>query len=452
MLRTILGAATVALLFGGATAAASTDRLLSGAAAFTSWMDDAPGVTRLIRPEDLPAPFATKSAGNPPGNVDRPAGVTPKVPDGFKVSLFAEGLSRPRVIRRAPNGDLFVAESGANAIRVFRPADVAAKPATGEIFADGLDRPYGIAFYPPGPHPKWLYVANEASVVRFPYENGATKAAGAPETVIEGLPVGYHWTRDIAFSPDGATLYLSIGSGSNVAEDVAGEPGEGIAAFAAAHAPGAMWGDELDRASVLAFDPDGKNRRVVATGIRNCSGLAIEPATGLPWCVTNERDGLGDDLPPDYATRVRDGGFYGWPWYYIGAHEDPRKPLAGQRPDLAARVIVPDVLFQAHSAPLGIAFNDGSNFPEEMAGDAFVALHGSWNRGKRTGYKVVRLLRDASGQPTGAYEDFATGFVLSAAQVWGRPVGVAFGKDGSLFVTEDASGTIWRVSRDGAAE
>jgi glucose/arabinose dehydrogenase len=200
---------------------------------------------------------------------------------------------------------------------------------------------------------------------------------------------------------------------------------------------------------VLAADPDGKNLRTYATGIRNCSGLAVEPATGAPWCATNERDGLGDNLPPDYATRVQEGGFYGWPWYYIGANEDPRHK--GARPDLARYAVAPDVLIQAHSAPLGIAFYRGEMFPEDVVGDAFVALHGSWNRGKRTGYKVVRLLFEG-GQPTGVYEDFLTGFVDSDAAVWGRPVGVVVAADGSLLVSEDGNGTIWRVSHAPVAQ
>jgi glucose/arabinose dehydrogenase len=197
---------------------------------------------------------------------------------------------------------------------------------------------------------------------------------------------------------------------------------------------------------VRAYDPDGKNGRVVATGLRNCSGMTVQPATGALWCVVNERDGLGDDVPFEYATSVKQGAFYGWPWHYIGDHEDPRH--AGERPDLAGKATVPDVLMQAHSAPLNIAFYEGGMFPAEYRGDAFVALHGSWNRGTRTGYKVVRL-KFEDGRPTGAYQDFMTGFVVSDAAVWGRPVGVAVAKDGALIVTEDGSGTIWRVAYDG---
>jgi glucose/arabinose dehydrogenase len=208
---------------------------------------------------------------------------------------------------------------------------------------------------------------------------------------------------------------------------------------------GEMWGEEEGRAAVIAFNPDGSNRRVLATGIRNCSGLTVQAATGNVWCVTNERDGLGDNLVPDYATQVQEGAFYGWPWFYIGDNEDPRLPLKGQRPDLEGKVTVPDVLFQAHSAPLGIAFYEGGMFPSEYRGGAFVAMHGSWNRGKRTGYKVV-FLPFEDGKPTGAYVDFMTGFVQSADRVWGRPVGVTVAGDGSLIVTEDGNGTVWRVT------
>jgi glucose/arabinose dehydrogenase len=220
-------------------------------------------------------------------------------------------------------------------------------------------------------------------------------------------------------------------------------PNGGMEAWTRSMPSGAAWGEEDGRADVLAFGPDGKNGRILATGLRNCSGMTVQPATGALWCVVNERDGLGDNVPFEYATSVKDGAFYGWPWYYIGANEDPRHK--GARPDLAGSVTVPDVLMQAHSAPLNITFYDGGNFPAEYKGDAFVALHGSWNRGVRTGYKVVRL-RFSDGKPTGEYQDFITGFVLSDDAVWGRPVGVAVAKDGALIVTEDGNGTIWRIT------
>jgi glucose/arabinose dehydrogenase len=357
------------------------------------------------------------------------------VPPGFRVEPVASGLDMPRTLRTAPDGDVFVAESGAGAIRVLRPG---AAPA---VFAERLSRPFGIAFWPPGPDPRFVYVAETGRVVRFPYRPGDTRARGPAEVVIPRLPEGYHWTRDLAFSPDGGRLYVSIGSGSNVAGGMSARPPAG---FVASHAPGAAWDDELGRAAVLVTTPEGATPRLFATGLRNCSAEAIQPGTGALWCAVNERDGLGDNLPPDFVTAVHDGGFYGWPWFYIGAHPDPR--LAGARPDLADSVIVPDVLIQPHSAPLGITFYEGASFPAEYRGDAFVALHGSWNRGKRTGYKVVRL-RFRDGRPTGEYEDFLTGFVLSDDAVWGRPVGVAVDRDGALLVSEDANGTVWRVSR-----
>lgn len=437
-----------ALAFVPAVAAwAAGSPTLSGRDAFVTWREAKPGVRYFIRPGDLPPPFATKSASNLPGTVDRPQGTKPIVPDGFSVDLVADGFEQPRVVRTAPNGDLFVADSSADTVTVLRLAANGAKPEERSVFASGLNRPYGIAFYPPGPDPAWVYVANADSIVRFPYRPGDLKASGAPEELVSGIPANHHWTRDIAFAPDGKTMYLSVGSGSNIAEDVPETPGNSLDTFIKAHALGEMWGEEQGRAAVIAFDPDGKNRRVVATGIRNCSGMTIQPATSALWCVTNERDGLGDNLVPDYATTVKDGGFYGWPWYYIGGNEDPRAPLKGQRPDLRDQVTIPDVLFQAHSAPLNIAFYDGGMFPAEYRGSAFVTMHGSWNRGSRTGYKVVRMLFE-DGKPTGAYEDFMTGFVVSAGSVWGRPVGVAVARDGALIVTEDGSGTIWRVSHE----
>jgi glucose/arabinose dehydrogenase len=367
----------------------------------------------------------------------------PQVPPGFKISLFASNLSGPRTIRVAPNGDIFVAETHAGRIRALRAADGATQPTENVVFAAGLNRPFGIAFYPNGENPRWVYVANSESVVRFPYHAGDLKAAGAPEIVVPSLPRGYgHSTRDLVFTPDNARMLVSVGSATNDAEGM-GEPPGGLQQWIAKQPLGAIWGEEADRAAVLSFDPEGKSRKLFATGIRNCVGLAIQPATGVPWCSTNERDGLGDDLVPDYVTRVREGAYYGWPWYYIGDHEDPHH--AGQRPDLKDKVTTPDVLIEAHSASLGLTFYDGSNFPPEYRGDAFAAEHGSWNRSKRTGYKIIRI-RLKDGLPTGEYEDFVTGFVVNDREVWGRPVGVAVAHDGALLMSEDVNGTIWRIS------
>jgi hypothetical protein len=293
-------------------------------------------------------------------------------------------------------------------------------------------------------------VANNNAVVRLPYRSGELKAGGAAQTIVEKLAnsAGGHSTRDLAVSKDGTQLFISVGSGSNVAENLPRKSAEEVRAWEVEHGFGAAWGGEFHRADVLVTDPEGRAPvRVFASGIRNPVGLAVNPTTGDLWSSANERDGLGDDLVPDYVTRVKSGGYYGWPWYYLGNHEEPR--LAGARPDLAGKATVPDVLIQAHSAALGIAFYDATTgdalFPAEYRGELFVALHGSWNRASRTGYKVVRAkLRD--GQPTGEYEDFLTGFVASARAVWGRPVGVAVARDGALLVSEDGNGTIWRVS------
>ncbi len=437
-MKLALLAALVPFLSVVAAAAQGQAPVLKGPEAFGGWQADRPGVWRLIRPGDLPKPAESTSSGTDKARA--PKGAGPHVPQGFSVERIASGIRNPRAVRVAPNGDLFVADSRAGQVRVYRLGKDG-KVAKESVFARRLGQPYGIAFYPAG-NPRWVYVADTGGVVRFAYHDGDMQAAGKPQPVIDGLPTGGHWTRDIAFSPDGATLYVSVGSGSNVAEDMGRQP----AGRVAGQPPGAVWGAEKGRAEVRAYDPDGRNGRIVATGLRNCSGMTVQPATGALWCVVNERDGLGDNVPFDYATTVKDGAFYGWPWFYIGDHQDPRHP--GARPDLAGKVTVPDVLIQAHSAPLGIAFYDGGQFPADYKGDAFVALHGSWNRSTRTGYKVVRL-KFENGRPTGAYEDFMTGFVLSDSGAWGRPVGVAVAKDGSLIVTEDGSGTIWRVSYGG---
>lgn len=426
----------------GAANGQSPSSPLTGAAAYGDWRQDAPGVARKITPADMPEPTASGPASTIAKVVERPAEASPSAPNGFKVELFASGLSGPRSIRLAPNGDIFIAETKGGGVRVFRPGE-GGKPIENAAFASGLHEPYGLAFYPPGPDPRYLYVSTPTQVMRYPYKSGDLKASGPAEVLVRGLPDGGHTTRDLAFSPDGGTLFVAVGSDSNAAEGQAMLPRARIDILEAQEGKGASWGEELDRAAVLTFDPDGGHKRAYATGVRNCAGLTIRPGTGEPWCAVNERDMLGDDLPPDYATRVQQGAFYGWPWFYIGANPDPRHK--GERPDLADKITTPDILIQPHSAPLGIAFYDGGQFPQDYKGDAFVALHGSWNRARRTGYKVVRL-RFADGEPTGEYEDFLTGFVVDDKDVWGRPAGVAAAQDGSLLVSEDADGTVWRVS------
>jgi glucose/arabinose dehydrogenase len=419
---------------------------LLGAAAYGDWRTDAPGVLRKLTPADMPAPLASPPAANHSKTVARPDGAMPKVPPGFAVDFFAKDLKQPRAVRIAPNGDIFVTESGAGRVRVLRAQDGATTPSISDVFASNLQRPFGIAFYPPGPDPHFVYVASTTEVVRYPYKNGDLTASGSPEVVASLPGGGGHWTRDIVFSPDGKTMFVSVGSGSNVAESMPKTPAAGIVAYQAVHPIGASWGAEENRADVLAFNPDGGAMRIFAAGIRNCSGLTVQPETSALWCAVNERDILGDDLPPDYVTHVTEGEFYGWPWYYIGAHEDPRHKQ--ERPDLANKIAIPDVLIQPHSAPLGITFYEAGQFPREYKGDAFVALHGSWNRAKRTGYKVVRL-KFKDGKPTGEYEDFLVGLVADDASVWGRPVDVAVARDGSLLVTDDGGDVIWRVTYKG---
>jgi glucose/arabinose dehydrogenase len=436
----VLGTLSAALAM--VAAAAQERRVLTGTAAFGDWRDDSPGLWRHITPADLPPPGATPSASNVPRTVARPAGAIPQVPPGFKVELFASGLNAPRALRVAPNGDIFVAETDAGRIRVLRAPDGANKPSETAVFASGLGEPFGLAFYPPGPDPQWLYVAMTNSVVRFPYRSGDLRARGRAQTVVPRLPSGGHTTRDVAFSNDGARMFVSVGSATNAAERMGERYPEGLLSFEKDHGLGASWSRDTDRAMVLAFDPEGRGRKAFATGIRNCVGLAVHPQTGDVWCSVNERDGLGDDLVPDFITRVREGGFYGWPWFYLGANPEPQH--RGYRAELKDKVIVPDVLIQAHSASLQLAFYTGTQFPAEYRGDAFAAEHGSWNRAKRTGYKVIRVkLKD--GVPTGEYQDFLTGFVASDRAVWGRPVGVAVAHDGALLVSEDANGTIWVI-------
>jgi len=401
---------------------------------FTDFRMQKPGSVHHISAADLPQPFATPAVENSAHMVARPSNAWPQAPDGFKVELYADDLKNPRLVRTAPNGDLFLAESGPGRILVFRGITAGGKPETTEIFATGLTRPFGIAFYPPGPDPKFVYVANTNSVVRFSYQNGDLKARSGPETVIEHVPSGLervggggHWTCDIAFSADGKKMYVAVGSRGNIANTDKDK-------------------SEYHRANILEANPDGSDLRVYAWGIRNPVGIAFDPATGVLWTSVNERDDIGDNLPPDYITHVQEGGFYGWPWYYIGGNEDPR--LKGKHPELKDKVIVPDVLLEPHNASLELTFYGGQQFPEKYRGGIFASEHGSWNRSVRTGYEVVYVpIKD--GKANGEYEDFVSGFVTPDGKVWGRPVGVAVAKDGSLMVSDDGSNSIWRISYAG---
>ncbi len=393
---------------------------------FTDFRYEKPGNVRKITVQDLPAPYATVSAQNRPSLVPRPSNAWPKAPAGFKVDLYATGLNNPRTIRRAPNGDSFVAEGTAGDIKVFRGITSDSRPQQVEVFASGLNRPYGIAFYPPGPNPQWIYIGDTDAIIRFPYQNGDLKARGAAEHIVDLPSGGGHWTRSVQFSVDGKRMFVSVGSGSNV-DDPDTHPGE------------------KNRADILSFNPDGSDLKVYAYGIRNSGGgLAVDPKTGEVWCSTNERDELGDNLVPDYITHVTEGGFYGWPWWYMGGHQDPRH--MGAHPELKDKVITPDVVLQPHNASLGITFYDGKQFPKQFDDDIFASEHGSWNKSVRVGYEVIRIPRHQTGKASGEYEDFLTGFVLDNGQAWGRPVGIAVAQDGSLLVSDDGSNSIWRVS------
>jgi glucose/arabinose dehydrogenase len=393
---------------------------------FTDFRYEKPGASRKITVKDLPQPYATRSASNGPDVVARPANAWPQAPAGFKVEQYATGLNNPRLLRTAPNGDLFVAESRAGRIRVFRGITADGRPEQMQVFVDGLNQPYGIAFYPPGPEPQWIYIGNTNEVVRFAYHKGDMKASSPPKHIADLPGGGGHWTRDIQFSADGKKMFVSVGSLSNV-DDPDTHP------------------EEKNRADILEFNPDGSNQRVYAYGIRNAGGgLAVNPTTGELWCSVNERDGLGDNLVPDYITHVQEGGFYGWPWWYLGSHQDPRH--AGKHPELKDKAIVPDVLLQAHNGSLQLTFYQGKQFPAEYQGDIFASEHGSWNKSTRVGYEVIRVPLHQSGQASGEYQDFLTGFVLPDGNVWGRPVGITVASDGSLLVSDDSSNSIWRIS------
>ena len=404
--------------------AAKTDgmTILTGKQAFSNTASLKSGVARKITAKDLPKPGDTPS-GRTRGEGPRPANAMPQAPAGFKVGMFvSDGLNVPRQMRTAPNGDVFMADTGAGVVKIFRGVTADGKPEQSSEFAK-LSAAFGINFYPPGANPQWVYVSNTNAVVRFPYKNGDLKATGPAETLIPDLPAGGHSTRDIVFSKDGKSLFVAVGSASNNSDNQA----------------------EFHRANILEYTPDGKFVGIYASGIRNPVGLAIHPDTGELWTSINERDTYGDNLVPDYVTHVERGGFYGWPWFYIGGNYDPAHE--GKHPELKSKVIVPDVLVQPHSASLGMAFYEGNQFPKEYVGDAFAAEHGSWNHAAGSGHEVIRIPLE-KGKSSGVYEDFLTGFSTNGV-VWGRPVGIAVAKDGSMLVTDDGAKVIWRVTYAG---
>jgi glucose/arabinose dehydrogenase len=398
----------------------------SPVAPFTDFRYEKPGTTRKITVKDLPQPYATQSSNNGAELVARPAKAWPVAPDGFKVEMFASGLENPRLLRTAPNGDIFLAESEPGRIRIFRGMTSDGKAEQMQVFASGLKSPYGIAFYPPGPDPQWIYIGDTNEVIRFAYHNGDLKASGEAQHIADLPAGGGHWTRAIDFSTDGKKMFVAVGSASNV-DDPDTHPAE------------------KDRADILVCDPANCQLKVYAYGIRNAGGgIQVNPQTGELWCSVNERDALGDNLVPDYITHVEEGGFYGWPWWYMGAHQDPRHK--GKHPELKDKAIVPDVLLQPHNASLEFTFYDGKQFPAEYTGELFASEHGSWNKSVRVGYEVIRVPLHGTGHATGEYQDFLTGFVLPDGHVWGRPVGIAVAPDGSLLVSDDGSNSIWRVS------
>ena len=460
------------------SAALPAQQVITGQAAFAGWAQQKPGVRRRITVADLPAPAPEQAVNNTPYVIDRPADAWPIAPPGFKVTLYAGGnatpmqradntrhmrlsngtFTMPRLMRTAPNGDIFLADSGAGVVFVLRGVTPDGRAATIEKFATGLDHPFGISFYP-ARNPRWVYVGCATTIQRFPYKSGDLHAAGPAQTVVPNIPGfaqlmgGGHWTRDVVFTKDGRYMLVSVGSGSNI-DNPDTHPGE------------------FHRADILEYTPEGKFVEVYAHGIRNCVGEAINPVTGSLWCSTNERDDIGNHLPPDYVTSIKEGGFYGWPWYYIGDHRDQRLPEpcadgTGANPqrttpltteegehcqhvDLGSQVIVPDVLVQPHMASLEMTFYpDSGNFPAEYHGWAFAAEHGSWNRANRAGYEVIAIPMRDGHSADHSYEDFLTGFVTSGGQVWGRPVGVTVGPDGALYVTDDGTRSVWRVAYTG---
>jgi len=372
----------------------------------------------LIRPNLLPKPFETPSASNGGKMVPRPEGAELRLPKGFHAEVYAENFANPRWISVAPNGDVFVAEAGAGRVTILHPG-TDGKTDKRDIFIEKLNRPFGIVFYK-----EWVYIATPDAILRYPYKDGQSRAEGEPQTIVSKMPAdGGHWTRSLAYNPKNDKFYVSIGSSKDIGEEA-----------------------EPRRATVCEFNPDGSGFRIFATGLRNVVGLACHPQTGAVWATVQERDGLGDDLVPDYVTRVKEGAFYGWPYSYIGANPDPRMS-ATAKPELAKTAVMPDVLLTSHTAAMCMVFYTGTQFPKGYRGDAFVALHGSGNRAKRVGYSIVRVPM-RNGKASGGYENFVTGWMMGEddPRVWGRPMGLAQAKDGALLMVDDGANKVWRIS------
>lgn len=394
---------------------------------------------------ELPEADLSASKTNFSKVVPWPEGQTPIAPEGFVVSRFAEGMKSPRNIVVAPNGDVIVVLSNSqrtrveqaanvasgkaqtevqgksvNTIMLFRDANKDGKPEVVSTFLTGLNQPFGAAFIGNS-----FYVANTDGVWMYPYQTGDTEIKGEGKKIV-ALPAGgynNHWTRNLIVNAAKTKIYVTVGSGSNVAER--GLP------------------NEIRRANILEINPDGTGEKIYGSGLRNPVGLAWAPGTNALWTAVNERDGLGDDLVPDYITSVKPGAFYGWPFSYFGQNEDPR--LKGQNPELVAKAIVPDIPVGAHTASLGLAFYTAKKFPAKYQGGVFIGQHGSWNRSAFVGYKVA-FIPFKQGKPVGAIEDFLTGFIKDNKEVYGKPVGVAVAQDGALLVADDVSGIIWRVA------
>lgn len=374
----------------------------------------------------LPPPYATESKTNSSKVIGWPEGKTPKAPEGFTVTKFADGFENPRWTYIAPNNDIFVVESGTrtskNQIIILRDRDKDGKFETREVFLKNLNRPFGMLVLN-----NFFYVANTDGLYRYPYNNAPLTLDTQGKKILDLPAGGYnnHWTRNIIANPEGTKIYISVGSGSNVGENGMDK--------------------EVRRAAILEINPDGSGEKIYADGIRNPVGMDWNPINKELWTAVNERDDLGDDLVPDYITSVKRGGFYGWPYSYFGNILDPR--MKGERKDLATKAIVPDVSVGAHTASLGFTFYTKNAFPAKYKNGAFVGQHGSWNRAKISGYKVV-FVPFANGKPSGKPEDFLTDFVANEekAEVYGRPVAVTVMHDGSLLVNDDSGNTIWKVT------